>query len=254
MDLPAYVPPATEEAPVRESSASTLPPLVASLPPLGTPLYVAPRSSHPWGLQSVQGRAMAYWGTIGATALAVIVGGVAVGRHVARSSEEPSLHVLATGSGARVTASASGGAPLDSQPKPSTVDALPLVTGPAGVVIESTPVESLPRASNASKTRTVVAPVVTPRPVARAATTPAIPAPVAASPASSGIHAGDRDPSASNEPASKETATAPVQRVSEPESQAQPPADEATVDPLVKAVRDDIEEEESRHRQSQHSR
>jgi hypothetical protein len=257
MDLSAYVPGASPEHAVRETSSTTLPPLVASLPPASPPLYVPGPSS---ALRFVQARAIAAWAAAFLGAVGVLVGGVAVGRRLVGGGDEPALHVLAPASQSqrgrdRDEEKAAAVAP----PSESTLPALAGATQTTPTLaIEPTPVEALPRASAAQPAHPAT-PYVRPMP----APPPRLPAPVPNAARAEGhgpdvssvAAAGATSAPLTQRPAEKDmpasegrrAVAAPTQGATET-----PPAPAATaepeVDPLVRAVRDDIAEEESRRK------
>jgi len=249
IDFPAYAPgPAADEGSVRESSSTTLPPLVASLPPPAGPLYLpAPPAGSFGSRASSRAKAMARSGAVAFVALVVVVAGVAVGRRVARTVDEPGLHVLATAAPGGGSAERAGSAGAASQPPPPQDGAhetaaivLPAPTGAAGMPIEATTsVEALPRAP-ATPLPVRVAPAQ-PRPVAR-------PAPSVAQAVTGPIRAAGKDPIPSDESDDATTPASPKNAKDGNGAQAAPREEEAPVDPLVKAVRADIEEEEARRK------
>ncbi len=268
--------PTGEDAAVRETSSATLPPLVASLPPPGPPLFV-PRPSAPPSARPIAIGAMG--GAASLLALVAVLCGVAVGRHVAHPSEEGAVHVVGTHPASNVVASPEsqrqpgGPAMAKALPWPTTDDSLA-----QGAAAGPTPVEALPPAPAAAPLpaveprRAPPAPVAA-RPVAaRPAAVPAAPtgvlvaagATTAGSPSPTGVSAapaaapraekdttgsnGSNDPGrAEAAPADPNAAGAKAAAPAQPPGAAAEPA-EPPSDPLVKAIRADIEEDEARHK------
>jgi hypothetical protein len=261
IDLPAHVTnalgPRADEGPVRESSTSTLPPLVATLPPASPfiPLY-SPSPSRAIGGQA---RAVAVWATVGLAAFVVVLGGVVVSRRAVSSSDEPTLHVVArsTPGSDRNASAAAAAMPAPALATVAEPSGQPPVTPTLTIgTVGALPVESLPLAPAVAPLR--AAPSY-PRPVAHPAPPVVAQTDNAVSKAASGsvpaatapIHKAEKDTTPSDE----SSEGAPVdavqptpRRPSAAESQASPRAEPPPADPLVKAVRDDIEEEEARHK------
>jgi hypothetical protein len=256
--------PSREEPSFRETTSASLPPLVATLPPVAQPIYLPASVTgaggrSPWGRVSLHG-ALAIIGAV------IVLGGVAVGKHIV--SDEGPGH-----------SRSAAAALVASPPSPVTAVSVPAATAVEAVVARPqsemegwTPaaaVESLPRATPVA---------VAEQPGARAASAvqhlapsqPAVqppkpqPAPAAASAASAlagqasalagsapaatpeapaagtaakeqpgdvAVHEGSKD-SPATEPAQGETAPAAPAEVQE--------------DPLMKAMRDSVNE--ARHR------
>ncbi len=242
---------AVEEPRVHETSSTSLPPLVATLPPPAVPIYL------PAGLSSGNRRramAMARSGALLLGALALVVGGVAMGRRLdqpqpateagragSATQKDGVVHVLGAG------ASAPYQQPVIEQQQQQPV---PVVVAPASApaappAIEATlAVEALPVAPSAAPAR--VAAAVLARPGLAPPASPRPAAPPATSAASTGapIRSAEKDPSLSDDTATAGPPAATKEPLAAPHHEA---ADESS-DPLVKAVRADIEEEEARRK------
>jgi hypothetical protein len=191
--------------------------------------------------------------------LLVVLGGFAVGRRATRSGDEPALHVLAPASQAspgidpRENSAAARSSSETAQQGAIVEAPLP---APA-FAVEAMPVESLPRAVAPVRAAPQLPrpgePAASPvRPLAPVAAQAETRAPVVAAPAQ-GV-AADKDTAAPDVTTARTRATrsteptARTERAGATESQAAPPAEEPAGDPLVRAVRADIEEEEARRK------
>jgi hypothetical protein len=255
IDFPAHASGAGDEARVRETSSTSLPPLVATLPPPAAPIYL------PAGLSSGNRRramAMARSGALLLGALALIVAGVAMGRRL--DQPQPATESGSTGSAATQkdgvvhVLAAGGAAPYrqvgdpEQQQQPVAVVVAPPSAPAAAPLVEATlAVESLPIAAAAAPARVAAppvpalpAPAAPPRPAApQAAVAPPTP-PASAAPAIPPIRSTEKGPSPSDDTAA--ATSPPAAPVAAPHHEA------ANEDPLVKAVRADIEEEEARRK------
>ncbi len=243
--------PGGDESPVRETSTSTLPPLVASLPPVSPPIYVPAPSR---GARSgAHVGPMMVLGAAAAIAALAILGGVVVGRRIS----PPALP-------ARVAASemappVAADAPVVSPPPaialpPAASVAAHATSEQAGAIAVDgvTPVENLPKVAVEPQARLVpvyarpaARPVASPSPAAVPATVaaPAAPKTEAVVRAKAAVEAAGQD--GAKNPVSPDEGASPLQPSQATQTtQATKPA-EPDVDPLVKAVRDDIQEEEA---------
>jgi hypothetical protein len=241
IDLPIYGAPASAaETSVRETSTSTLPPLVASLPPVSPPLYLPYLGRTARGSRTT---ATLFWGSASLIAILAVVGGVAVGQRVARPASESAKPMLLSPSDEtsqkdRTTRS------VAAQVAPPVALPQPAPTAPPALAIEPTPVDALPRApaaiiataarSVAPRAQALAAP---PRSAPDTASVPATAA-SALQPARVAVHGAEKDP------------VTPDKSEGDSRDQVEPATVHAPEqDPLVKAVRDDIEEEEARRKQ-----
>jgi hypothetical protein len=264
MDLPAYAPGTTaDEAGTRDSSASTtLPPLVASLPPVAAPLYV-PRASG--GL--AYGKMMAFWGSVALVAAVAIVTGVAVGRRVASADGATPAHAAAGSLAPLAQPRAAPPAHAVSLPaatvQTAAEPAVPARSETPALVVALTPVEELPKASAPSPAPEPPAKPVVVRPAAPgvAASGSASPAPVAPvathaaapqaapkadehtdhAPAANAVASPEKDTASAEEVSAK---AAPAASADAPTPTATAPA-EPPVDPLLKAMREEVQDEQA---------
>lgn len=233
IDFPT--PGTADEASVRETSSASLPPLVASLPPGAPPIFVpAPASGR--ARASRAGRNIMV-GSLAGLALLATIGGIAMGRHLAMpaaasESQPPPIVVVPSPAAA---------------PPPSPVAApeAPAAVPTPDPIIATSGVEDLPKA--AAQPLLVAPPVARPaaRPVAMPP--PAAVAPPAAAPAAHANIGGPRSQTPPEAPV-QGSAKDPAEAEESVAAPAIPPSPPPEVDPLVKAVKDDIKEEESHRR------
>jgi len=196
--------------------AATLPPEPATAPPT----VVQPRSHSRWVPSLIVSAA--------GVVLALAVTGIVVGQRPAQPAAR----------GAPATPG-----PIHAAP-PSSLADHPTAAAQSTAAIDllpETPVEALPKASVPAKPSWAgrrLDPVATPaqRPAAHPRTDHAI--------AAGGDEASAEQPTPASTPPSVASATAEGDEAPEVQASARPPA----VNPLVKAIQDDIEEEEARHK------
>lgn len=256
--MEADAPADLDEVSNRDSSASTtLPPLVASLAPPAASLYVSRNGGRPR-----VGRALVVGGGVALLVLFAVLGGVAVGQHVAHSNDTPAPLQVATRA---ATVAVAGASP--SPTSPAAVVAPQARTG-AAPVAEPAAVDSLPRgavpaaaltsAPAVERKAAVVAASLPPRtppaaagPVAAATAAPAAAAPaVASNPAPDTAKPAPASETSESHDVAKtadDSKTAPADRA--PAAEAPAAAPDPAEDPLMRAMRQSLAEEQARAKQ-----
>jgi hypothetical protein len=250
MDLPSAT--SRDESSIRETTGASLPPLVATLPPVAQPIYLPAAVRNAWG-RGWTSRASLN-GALVALAMSIVLGGVVVGRRIV-SAEGPAVPGNSAAFAAAPPAVAAPALPAAVQGPVQPVEA----TGGSELTPVTT-VESLPRATapavQAAPQRPAPPAVAvqsagpaqnTARPTSAAPSpSPASPAPVAKSAARDERNVVHDD--AKDLPETEESHTASAENAAPATAIVPQTPAEVQEDPLVKAVREDIKEEESRRR------